>query len=366
MKALVSRGAGNFVIEERPEPKPGAGDLLLRPAYTGVCFSDKHCYEGLVGAGSYADGLVIGHEVSAIVQAVGDGVADWKPGDLVSVDPRRYCGECPQCRGGAMLLCEQAHSFMGIGNGPDGAFADLFVSPAYTCHQLPDHVGMMEAALAEAMSCATRAVRLSGFSVHDDVVVFGAEDYGLFAVEWLKRGGARQIVVVDPEEVRRRAALALGATAVVDPEVENVEAAIRDHMPRGADVSFVCMEDYVPAAQNYLRHAYNVSRIQGTVVILRAYGAAPFGNIDPLSPWLKELTLRHFGFFFGSEPLRGGWARGDWQASLEGMAAGMKSSPPPGTIIVDWEDLRSKEDVDELFRGLPHSATKAVVRIGGG
>jgi hypothetical protein len=44
----------------------------------------------------------------------------------------------------------------------------------------------------------------------------------------------------------------------------------------------------------------------------------------------------------------------------------MKSSPPPGTIIVDWEDLRSKEDVDELFRGLPHSATKAVVRIGGG
>ena len=366
MRALVSRGPRNFVIEERPDPKPGPGELLLRPAYTGVCFTDKHVYDGLSGPNSYGDGLVIGHELSAIVEAAGEGVEGWIPGEQVSVDPRRYCGQCPQCRGGAMILCEGAPNFMGIRNGPDGGFADLCVSPAYTCHRLPNGVGLLAASLTEAMSCATRAVRLSGYAVHDNVIVFGAEDYGLFAVDWLRRGGAHQILVVDPVEARRKAALALGATAVIDPGTENVDAAVRQYMPRGADVSFVSMEDYIEPARNYMRNAYDASRIQGTVVVLRAYSAAPFGNIDPLSPWLKEVTVRHFGFFIGSEPLRGGWARGDWQASLEGMAGGMESAPPPGTLIVDFEDIRSKKDVDDLFQGLPYSAPKAVIKIHGG
>lgn len=364
MKALINRGAGNFVIEDRPDPRPAPDQLLLRPAYTAVCFSDKHRYDGVSYGSGWRDGLVLGHEFSGIVEAVGQDLDGWKPGDRVSVDPRKYCGECLNCRGGAMTLCERGLSFVGVGNGADGGYAELCVMPAYGCYRLPEGVGALAASMAEPMTCSTRAVRLSGFAVSDNAVVFGAEDYGLFMVEWLRRGGAQNVVVVDPVKKRQQAARELGATAVIDPAAGDVAAAVREYMPRGADVSFVSLEDYIAEARLYLRQAFDVSRVQGTVVLMRVYGAAPFAEINPQTPHLKEVTLKHFGLFFGNEPIRGGRARGDWQVTLEAMGTGLVS-PPPETQIFDFEDLKSKKDIDELFQGLPHACSKAIVKIAG-
>lgn len=364
MKALVNRGPLNFVVEARPDPEPWPDQLLLRPAYTAVCFSDKHRYDGASYGSAWRDGLVLGHEFSAIVEGVGADVDGWSVGERVSVDPRSYCGDCLNCRAGAMTLCERGAGFLGVGNGADGGYAELCVAPAYSCYKLPEGVGTLAAALAEPMSCSTRAVRLSGFAVDDNAVVFGAEDYGLFMVEWLRRGGAKQVVVVDPVPKRQEAARQLGATAVIDPRSGDVGPAIRDYMPRGADISFVSMEDYVPESSQYLRQSFDASRMQGTVVILRVYAVDPYSQINPLTAHMKEVTLKHFGLFFGNEPMRGGRSRGDWQVTLEAMASGIMS-PPPGTAVVDFADINSKRDVDEIFQGLPHSCTKAVVKIAG-
>lgn len=365
MKALVHRGSRNFPIESRPEPKAGPGQLLLRPAYVGVCFSDKHRYDGTSYSSGWRDGLIIGHEFSAVVEAVGDGVDGWMRGDAVSVDPRHSCGECDSCHAGLGTFCGVDLSFMGVGNGPDGGFADLCVAPANDCYRIPEGVSLLAASMAEPMACTTRAIRLSGFAAQDDAIIFGAEDYGLTMTNWLRLSGARHVLVVDPDAGRRQAALELGATAAIDPSTENVVEAARRYLPRGADYSFVAAEDYIRQSDHYLQQAFDCTRPQGSVVMLRIYSPKPYANLNPMTPFLKEITLKQFGVFWGTEPSRGGRARGDWQMTLEAMNRGL-TSPLPGTNLIDFEDLKSEKDVADMYGGLPHSCSKAIVKIAGG
>lgn len=365
MRALVNRGPGRFVLEERPDPRPGPGEVLLRPAFTAVCFSDKHRYDGVSYGSPWRKGLVLGHEFSAIVAEPGEGAAQFSPGDRVSVDPRTYCGECLNCRAGLVTLCERGMKMLGVGNGPGGGYADLVVAPAYGLYKLPESVSLEAAAMAEPLGCATRTLRSSPFSIDDNVVVLGGEDYGLFLVQWLRQAGARNVVVADPLPHRRAAAEKLGATRAIDPTGSPGLDEARELMPHGADQVYVAMEDYVAAAQQYLRQAFAIARPQATVTILRTYGSAPYAAIDGLVPHMKELTIKHFGSFFSNEPVRGGRDRGDWQVAIDALAASQVDTRLPGRSVVDFADLEAPGAVDELFRGLPDSCTKAIIRIAG-
>jgi (R,R)-butanediol dehydrogenase / meso-butanediol dehydrogenase / diacetyl reductase len=362
MKALVNRGPHNFVVEDRPQPRPGSGELLLRPLYAGVCVSDKHIFEGRRWGPEWMEGLVLGHEFDAVVHEAPADLDGFKAGDRVAVDPRLYCHQCSNCRGGLPTLCESEPRWLGVADGLDGGFADLCVAPAYACYPLPKAVADDAGATVEPLACATRCVRLSRFAPGDNVVIIGAEDYGLFVLAQLA-GSAGTVVVVDPSEVRRRAARELGAETAIDPCRGTVVRQIRSKMPRGADVVFVSMEDYVSAADDYLRLAFRLARIQGTVCVVRAYGAAPYARIEPQVPFIKEITVRHFGSFFGNEPIRGGRARGDWQVSLDALATGRVAALPE-SLIVDFEDLRSPRDIAELMASLPDQSAKTLVRIG--
>jgi threonine dehydrogenase-like Zn-dependent dehydrogenase len=364
VRALVHHGPGDFAVEDRPEPRPGPGELLLRPAHVGLCVTDRHVYDGRGFGRPWPDGLVIGHEFSALVHEVGAELDGWAAGDRVVVDPRFYCHDCAHCRGGLMTLCERGAEWIGVGDGRDGAFAELVVAPAYGCFRLPDAVSDEAGALGEPLAAATRAVRLSGFAVDDNVAIVGAEDYGLLALQRLRYGGAGSVVVLDGAPGRARSALALGATATVDPAGAGSARAVRDLMPHGADLVFVAMEDYVQASADYLRLAFRVCRVQGTVVILRAYGREPYAQIAPEVPLMKELTIRHFGAFFGEEPLRGGRPRGDWQTAIDALARG-DARVSPGTVVVDFEDLSGPRQVEELMHLLPDKATKVLVRVAG-
>jgi threonine dehydrogenase-like Zn-dependent dehydrogenase len=362
MKGLVNRGPGAFALEELPDPVPGPGELLLRPLVAGLCMTDKHVYDGLMFGPAWRVGLVIGHEFDAVVVDGGDDVEGWQPGDRVCVDPRVFCDECLSCRGGLPSLCERGVQWQGVGDGRDGGLAELCVAPAAGCHRLPDGIGDEAGALVEPLACATRAVRLSGLTVDDGVVLLGAEDYGLLALQRLRGAGAGTIVAVDPSRVRREAALALGATAVADPGDGPAHRTVRDFLPRGADVVFVCMEDYVPAAADYLRLAFRFTRVQGTVVVLRTYGSAPYARIEPQAPYMKELTIRHSGAFYGDEPVRGGRPHGDCQRSIDALAD-RRVKPLPGSDVVELGALSDPAVVRSLFASYPDACTKTLVRV---
>jgi (R,R)-butanediol dehydrogenase/meso-butanediol dehydrogenase/diacetyl reductase len=302
----------------------------------------------------------LGHEFSARVEALGSGVDDWRVGDLVSVDPRLRCGECLPCRAGLETLCTSA-GFMGVDRG-DGGLAEFACVPAYSLYRLPEHVSPLKAACIEAACCATRATRSGAVVAGDNVVLLGLEDYNLYMAQWLKGQGA-VVIGVDPLAIRRRAALDFGAHHSFDTAEGKVSARIRALMPFGADVVVVALEDYIAEANEYIALAHRITRIQGKVIMMRSYGSAPFLKVQPNHAWLKELTIHHFGKFFGNEPARGGRARGDWQVTLEAMARGTLAAPPPGALVKPFSSLAGKTDIDALFAAMPGQASKIIINM---
>jgi threonine dehydrogenase-like Zn-dependent dehydrogenase len=355
MRALVCHGPRDFRLEQRPVPVPVAGEVLLRPLFNGICFTDKHVYEGHVAR---APGRVIGHEFSARIEALGPGVGDWRTGELVCVEPRLRCGQCLPCRAGLETLCAEG-GFIGV-DGGDGGLAEFVAVPSYSLYRLPQGCSPLQASCVEAACCATRAVRSGCIVFGDNVVLLGIEDYNLYIAQWL-RGAGTTVVAVDPLEHRRSAALQFGAQHAIDPLQGHVASAIRAIMPLGADVVVVALEDYLPAAEQYVALAHRIARIQGRIIMLRAYGSASFAKVQSSHAWLKELTIHHFGNFFGNEPARGGRARGDWQVTLEAMARGTLAAPPAGTVVRSFASLRGHVDIESLFGALPGQASKLIV-----
>jgi threonine dehydrogenase-like Zn-dependent dehydrogenase len=101
MRALVYHGPNDIGVEERPDPQPGAGEVLLRITATGICGSDLHGYTG--ENKRRHPGQVMGHETVGRIVAVGaDAAGDGRePGRVATVNPVIGCGECAQCAAGS-------------------------------------------------------------------------------------------------------------------------------------------------------------------------------------------------------------------------------------------------------------------------
>jgi threonine dehydrogenase-like Zn-dependent dehydrogenase len=160
---------------------------------------------------------------------------------------------------GAGTLCVEVPVLLGVNQGRGGRLAELCAAPAYACHRLPAGLTPLKAAAAEPACCATRAIRHGGIRIGDNVVIFGAEDHGLYATSWLKSAGVNATVVVDPSKVRREAAAAMGATVIVDGRAD-LAGALAELFPFGADVAIVNLEDYVPESDRYLATAIDICR----------------------------------------------------------------------------------------------------------
>src|SRR3954469_10092433 len=107
MRASVLHRAGSLSVEERPVPAPAPHEVLVRIASVGVCGSDVHYYEhGRIGSFEVTEPLVLGHEASGVVEAVGSSVTRLRAGDRVSLEPGVPDLSCPQCLMGRYNLCE--------------------------------------------------------------------------------------------------------------------------------------------------------------------------------------------------------------------------------------------------------------------
>src|SRR4051812_15295827 len=118
MAALVCHEDGALVVERVPVPDLGPGDALVRVSHCGICGTDLHHVAGRLGHGP----LVLGHEYSGVVAAVGEDVEGWAPGDRVVGGPGLGCGACPPCRAGTPHLCRVEPVRGGAGNGSWATF----------------------------------------------------------------------------------------------------------------------------------------------------------------------------------------------------------------------------------------------------
>ena len=221
MRVAVLNGPGDLVLEERPEPDAGPGQVKVRVASVGVCGSDTHYYDhGRIGAFVVEQPLVLGHEASGEVVAVGAGVTSLRPGQRVSLEPGVPDLVCEQCRAGRYNLCPDMRFFA---TPPiDGAFAEHVVVHEAFAHPVPDSMSDDAAALLEPLSVGIWACRKGGITAGSRVLITGAGPIGLVSVQTALAFGATEVVVSDVNPARLALARDLGATDVVDARESSV------------------------------------------------------------------------------------------------------------------------------------------------
>jgi L-iditol 2-dehydrogenase len=226
MRVAVLRSAGDIGVEQRPAPSPGRGEVLVRVGSVGVCGSDTHYYDhGRIGRFVVESPLVLGHEASGVIAAVGEGVDPSRNGQRVSIEPGVPDLTCPMCLSGRYNLCPDMRFFA---TPPiDGAFAELVLVHEAFAHPVPDSISDDAAALLEPLSVAVWACRKARVTAGSRVLVTGAGAIGLVTVQTALAFGATEVTVSDVNPARLALARELGATTALDAREAGPDALAR-------------------------------------------------------------------------------------------------------------------------------------------
>jgi L-iditol 2-dehydrogenase len=186
--------------------------VLVAVRSVGVCGSDVHYFtHGRIGDFIVADPLVLGHEVSGVIAAVGPEVPADRIGTRVAVEPGTACRACAQCKAGRYNLCPDMRFFA---TPPvDGALAEYVAVRSDLAFDLPESVTDDAAALLEPLSVGVWANRKAGTTAGSSVLIAGAGPIGLVTAQVARASGATTIVVTDLAEDRLAVARRNGATA---------------------------------------------------------------------------------------------------------------------------------------------------------
>ena len=223
MRASVMTGVGTLQIEERPVPSPGPHEVLVEVAAVGVCGSDVHYYrQGRIGDFIVEEPMILGHELSGRIAAVGEGVDADRVGQRVAVEPQSPCRRCRQCTAGRYNMCPEMKFYA---TPPvDGAFCRYVTIGAEMAHPVPDSMSDDAAALLEPLSVAIATMRKAEIAPGSIVLIAGAGPIGVICAQAARAFGAARIVVSEPVPSRRERVLRFGATEVLDPAVDDVAA----------------------------------------------------------------------------------------------------------------------------------------------
>ena len=266
-RVVACLGDDRTVLEERPVPVPGAGELLLRLRVVGFCGTDLFKLD----SNSVSAGTVLGHELVGEVIALGGGVSGFARGDRVVVPHHAPCGTCHLCRCGNETMCEVFRENL----LEPGAFADTILvksrATEFAARRLPDYVSDEAAVFMEPAACVLRGVHRSGIEENGAAVVLGAGSMGLLHLLVLRAAvpGCSEIAV-DPVPERRAMAEKLGAGSAAAPGDAALQAVLAATDGRGADAVF----DTV-GGNKTLEAELELARQGGTVVL---FAHAPDGE----------------------------------------------------------------------------------------
>ena len=264
MKALVKEkpGPGLSLRDigvpqiERPD------DVQFQVAYCAICVGEMKVYDWHEWAANDPTlqlPTVLGHEVSAVVTAVGSEVTLFQPGDHIVVDPLIHCGHCYMCRKGHTNMCLNREIY----GKRRGAFAEYAVLPERALAKMPARLSMEEGALLENLGIAVHAVEVESHDPGDVAVVVGCGPIGIMAGQTLEAYGCN-VVMTDMAEPRLNKARKIIGGAVVDVREQDPVAVVKE-MTDGRGADFVIE---AAATQSALDQAFALVRNCGTVVTI--------------------------------------------------------------------------------------------------
>lgn len=239
MKGAYFLGNGKFEVREMRFAAPGPHEVFIRNMAAGVCGTDVHIYHGEKGSAEVTPPVVLGHEYSGVVEAVGEEVTTVRVGDCVTVDPNIYCGKCYHCRTGAKQFCP---SMRAVGVNMDGGFAQYSMIPESQVFPMRREIGFEAMAMAEPLACCIHGIEQVEIRTGDVVTVIGGGAIGLLMVQLAKQRGAGTVILSEPVEIRRKVGLELGADHAIDPLASDPLEQIRSLTGRdGVDVAIECV-----------------------------------------------------------------------------------------------------------------------------
>jgi 6-hydroxycyclohex-1-ene-1-carbonyl-CoA dehydrogenase len=247
--ALFYEAHQPLVVEEVPTPAPEAGEVLVKVSACGLCHTDLHYIDHGVPTFK-SPPLILGHEISGTVAALGDGVNQWQEGDRVLLPAVYGCGQCRMCRTGRENVCERMIMF---GNNVNGGYAEYVLAPAKDIFALPEEIPLVEGAIiADATTTPYHAVVNRGrVQPGDQVVVFGCGGIGLNVVQVASVVGAK-VIAVDILDQKLAWARQLGAQVTLNAtQFDRIDKEIRTLTGGGADVGFEAIGNPVVQGQTF-------------------------------------------------------------------------------------------------------------------
>jgi S-(hydroxymethyl)glutathione dehydrogenase/alcohol dehydrogenase len=324
MRAAVFHEAHQpMTIETLEVAKPQAHEVLLRTAYAGLCHSDLHFLEGLY---PIQTPCVLGHESSAVVEAVGEEVTYVKPGDRVITCLSVFCGTCEYCNTGRPQLCNNVNVKMPPGKAKRlfwkgepivqfanlSSFAEQLLVHENAVVKIADDIPLNIGCLVGCgvMTGAGAVFNTAKVPAGATVAVFGCGGIGLSAVNGAAIAGADRIIAIDTISSKLDVARQMGATDVINASNVDPVEAIKDLTGGGVEYSFEAVGLKLTAEQSF-----QCLRAGGTATII---GMVPFGMKIELHGYdfLRERKIQ--GSSMGSNRFRvdmprllNAWKKGD-------------------------------------------------------
>ncbi|MGL5743461.1 MAG: zinc-dependent alcohol dehydrogenase family protein [Legionella sp.] len=286
MKALIYQGPGKKSVEERPKPIiKNPSDAVIQIKKTTICGTDLHILKGDVATCS--PGRILGHEGIGVVESVGSGVTEFKPGDKVIISCITSCGKCTTCRKGMYSHCTKGGWI--LGNTIDGTQAEYVLIPQAdtSLYKIPEGVNeetlvLLSDILPTGFECGVLNGKIQPGST---VAIVGAGPIGLATLLTAQFYSPAEIIMIDMDDNRLNMAKRLGATHIINNRDDNavnkvmaltnnqgVDTAIE---AVGIPATFVLTEDLVAAG--------------GTIANIGVHGAKVDLHLERL--WSQNITI---------------------------------------------------------------------------
>lgn len=260
MKAAVWTDTGTIQIMDVNTPEIGPHEVLVNVKCAGICGSDLTIFQGKFPEERAIPPMILGHEFSGAVAAVGSDVKRVRPGDRVAVDPLISCGLCHPCRDGNPHVCA---SLKLIGVDMDGGFAEYVKADAERVYILPDELTYELGAMVEPLAVAVHAISRSSLKQGDHVVVIGAGPIGMLTAMAAADAGADNVIVVETNDYRRKLVQDMGFS-VINPQYSD-ELKIGQQCNKGKGPEVIYEATGTTAG---LQYAIDSVSIRGQVMIV--------------------------------------------------------------------------------------------------
>ncbi len=282
MLACLLKSPRHLSVDEVPVPRLSRGEVLLRMKASGICGTDLEKVQGALGPGG-----ILGHEVSGVVEEVGEAVEAIHQGDRVVAHHHVPCYHCYYCSHGDFTMCEEFKT----SNFEPCGMADLFRIPESNVTRgalipLPPALSFEDGAMVEPSACCIRAIRRVGVQPSDHVLVAGLGPTGLTQVQLLRRMTTGTIIGTDILESRLEMGKRMGANEAINPVSTDVHVAVKSLTGLGVDVAIVATGN-----EKVLTQALEAVRKGGRILLFGAPAQGARFNIDLSNLFSRQVSI---------------------------------------------------------------------------